>query len=376
VTATPDGEIGDPEITGGQPLKICRSMAAEPSRGRPKQGLAFPDALPHPICQRMSETETLFAALRQAAEPDVADAIKRLVQHAPDPALCRINALDFAALHNLDEEHVIGAFLHGARLGIFELQWNVLCPGCGGVLEFGTSLKTVDRPEYSCSLCAAGYEPTLDEMVEATFTVSPRVRKIAAHDPHSLPIWDYYRQVFWGSGVNLPADVEFEEIVERVVLDSLELMPGDRAILSLQLPAEFLIVFDPVVHMAQFIDVKGEPTRERQNLSFVLHKEHAPTGTTHMRPGPLRLMLENRTRVRTLPSVWIAGQELHDLLGRRRPFLTAKRLLTNQIFRDIYRADTMDVDQRLKITSLTFLHVRRRQCYDARRARCRRQKGL
>jgi class 3 adenylate cyclase len=74
-----------------------------------------------------------------------------------------------------------------------------------------------------------------------------------------------------------------------------------------------------------------------------------------MQPGPLRLMLENRTRVRTLPSVWIAGQELHDLLGRRRPFLTAKRLLTNQIFRDIYRTDTMDVDQRLKITSLTFL---------------------
>jgi class 3 adenylate cyclase len=305
--------------------------------------------------QLSNDIDALFAAWRQSATPDAVRSIEALIQEGRECALCRINALDFAALHNLDEEHVIGAFLHGARLGIFELQWNVLCPGCGGVLESGTSLKTVDQSEYSCSLCAAGYEPTLDEMVEATFTVSPRVRKIAAHDPHSLPIWDYYRQVFWGSGVNFPADAEFEEIVERVVLDSLELMPGDRAILSLQLPAEFLIVFDPVVHMAQFIDVKGEPTRERQNLSFVLHKEHAPTGTTHMQPGPLRLMLENRTRVRTLPSVWIAGQELHDLLGRRRPFLTAKRLLTNQIFRDIYRTDTMDVDQRLKITSLTFL---------------------
>jgi class 3 adenylate cyclase len=42
-------------------------------------------------------------------------------------------------------------------------------------------------------------------------------------------------------------------------------------------------------------------------------------------------------------------------LGKRKPFLTAKRLLTNQTFRDIYRADTLDVDQRLKITSLTFL---------------------
>jgi class 3 adenylate cyclase len=42
-------------------------------------------------------------------------------------------------------------------------------------------------------------------------------------------------------------------------------------------------------------------------------------------------------------------------VGKRRPFLTAKRLLSNQTFRDIYRTDTLDVDQRLKITSLTFL---------------------
>jgi class 3 adenylate cyclase len=35
--------------------------------------------------------------------------------------------------------------------------------------------------------------------------------------------------------------------------------------------------------------------------------------------------------------------------------MTAKRLLTNQVFRDIYHADTLNVDQRLKITSLTFV---------------------
>ncbi|GGC62643.1 hypothetical protein GCM10010994_21550 [Chelatococcus reniformis] len=36
-------------------------------------------------------------------------------------------------------------------------------------------------------------------------------------------------------------------------------------------------------------------------------------------------------------------------------FLTAKRLLTNQTFRDIYKTDALTVDQRLKITSLSFL---------------------
>jgi class 3 adenylate cyclase len=121
------------------------------------------------------------------------------------------------------------------------------------------------------------------------------------------------------------------------------------------LPAEFVIVFDPVTHTAQFIDVKGEPTREKQSLSIVFSKVHPHTETLTMQPGTLRLALENRTGTRVVPGVFVAGQQMHDMLSKRRPFLTAKRLLTNQTFREIYRTSTLDVDQRLKITSLTFL---------------------
>ncbi len=301
------------------------------------------------------ETETHLTALRQSAEPGAVSAIEKLIKEAPDRALCRINALAFAAEHELDEECTIAAFLHAARLGIFDLSWNILCPGCGGVLDSGVTLKTVNQAEYTCALCAAGYEPTLDEMVEVTFTVSPRIRRIAAHDPDSLPWREYFRQVFWSSGVDLPDDDSFEKMIDEVTLDAVELPPGDQAVLSLQLPEAFLIVFDPVVHMSQFIDVKGEPTPEQQSLAFVMTKDHAPTGTIEMRPGPLRISLENRSGSRTVPGIWIADDKLHDLLGKRRPFLTAKRLLTNQTFRDIYRTDTLAVDQRLKITSLTFL---------------------
>jgi class 3 adenylate cyclase len=265
-----------------------------------------------------------------------------------------VNALEFAAKNGLDEERVIAAFLHAARIGLFELSWNVLCPGCGGVLEASTSLKSVHQSEYPCALCAAGYEPTLDEMVEVTFTVNPRVRPIAAHHPDRLSPAEYYRQVFWSSGVDLP-ETSFEKSLEEITLEMIELPPGEKALLSLTLPAEFVIVFDPVTHTAQFIDVKGEPTRERQSLAIVFGRAHAPTPTLTMQPGPLRLTLENRTNLRLVPGVYIAGQAMHDLLGRRKPFLTAKRLLTNQTFRDIYRTDTLDVDQRLKITSLTFL---------------------
>jgi class 3 adenylate cyclase len=302
----------------------------------------------------MDEVDARFSVLERTADAAVVAAIRELVMHGEDRRLNRINVLDFAAKHGFGEEAVIAAFLHAARLGLFEMSWNVLCPGCGGVLDANTSLRTVRQETYNCALCAAGYEPTLDELVEVTFTVSPRVRRIAAHDPDSLPPWEYARQIFWGSGVDLPEE-NYEQILETVTLDALEVPPGGKAVLSVQLPKEFVILFEPVTHAAHFFDVQGEPGRERQSFSAVYNKVQAPTGTTVMRPGPLRISLENQTDRRVLPGLWIANEDFHRLLGNRKPFLTAKRLLSNQTFRDLFRAETLDVDQRLKILSLTFL---------------------
>lgn len=302
----------------------------------------------------MTETATLLGLLRGAVRPEVAAAIEELIASAPDRELNRINALALAARTGLDEEALIAGLLRAAHLGLFDLSWNILCPGCSGVLEVGTSLKTVDRAEYTCALCAAGYEATLDELVEVTFTVNPRVRRIAAHEPDALGIWEYFRQVFWSSGIDLPEEA-LDTLATEVTLDSVELPAGERALLSLDLPAEFVIVFDPVTHAAQFLDVKGEPTRERRTISVVLDAAHRQTETMVLAPGPVRLSIENRSGRRTLPALWVAGHALHDLLGRRRPFLTAARLLTNQTFRDLHRTSAIDIDQRLKITSLTFV---------------------
>jgi Family of unknown function (DUF5939) len=278
----------------------------------------------------VSEIEAFFRALRQSASTEAATAIERAVHGGTDRELCRINVLDFASRHDLDEELTIAAFLHAARLGIFELSWNVLCPGCGGVLNQGATLKTINREEYGCALCAAGYKPTLDEMVEVTFTVNPRVRRIAGHDPDTLPEAEYYRQIFWSSGVDLPESLG--DSIAEFTVDSIELPAGEKAVLSVQLPDHFVIVFDPVTHGTQFLDIKGEPTRERQALSIVFNKLHPPTGTIELRPGPLRLSLENRTDRRIIPALWIAGDSLHHLLGKRKPFLTAKRLLPTRRF--------------------------------------------
>src|SRR6202035_5677624 len=260
----------------------------------------------------MSEIETLFLALRQSADAGVVDMLERMVRDAPDHALNKMNALDLAAKAGLGEDLVIAALLNAVGLGMFEMTWNVMCPSCAGVLSTNKSLKTLDKSQYNCAFCAAGYETTLDNLVEVTFTISPRVRKIAAHSPDQLPAAEYYRQVFWSSAIDLPADLDMEKLLGEVTLEMVDLPAGERAILSLQVPEGTVIVFDPVTHTAQFLDVGGEETSERQNLSVIFNKVHVPVDTVAMRPGPLRLALENRTDARVLPAVWVANQALDD----------------------------------------------------------------
>src|SRR5215468_1521849 len=302
----------------------------------------------------MSEAHPLFAVLCKSADADCATALERLVREAPDRRLNRINVFDFARREGLSEQRAITTFLQAAQIGLLDMSWNVLCPSCSGVLDANTSLKTVRSQQYHCAFCNVDNEPTLDDMVEVSFTVNPRVRRIAAHNPDELPIWEYYRQVFFGSGVDLPDD-KLDGAMQRITLDGVELPAGEKALLSLQLPPGEVIVLEPATHTAQIIDVKGEPTSERQNLAVVYHTVRSATENVTMRPGPLRLSLDNRTNMRVLPAVWVVDDAMIAVIGKRRPYLTAKRLLTNQTFRDIYRTDTLDVDQRLKITSLSFL---------------------
>jgi class 3 adenylate cyclase len=302
----------------------------------------------------MNDIQSQFSVLKQTTDEGVADAIRRLIEDGEDHELNRINALAFAERSGFDEEKVISGLLHASRLGLFDLTWNVLCPGCSGVLDAHDTLKSLRDDDYRCGLCACDQEASVDEQVEVSFTVSPKVRWIAAHDPNTLPIWEYYKQVFWSSVIDLD-EKSFASLSGEVTLDAVEVPAGEKAVLSVQLPEQFIIVFEPVTHSAYFIHVEGEPTEEPQQLGLTFSKARPPTASITLRPGPLRLELENESGVRTLPTVFVAGDALHHLLGKRRPFLTAKRVLSNQTFRDVFKADNLNIDQRLKITSMTFL---------------------
>ncbi|MBI2212125.1 MAG: adenylate/guanylate cyclase domain-containing protein [Acidobacteria bacterium] len=296
-----------------------------------------------------------FDALRGVADSGVVDAVAELVASANDSELSRLDPLRFAAAHGLHEDRVLDVFVHAAKLSLFEMSWNLLCPGCGGVLDVGADLKQM-KEHYNCSLCAAGYEPDIDSMIEVSFTVSPRLRRIAAHDPDSMSPLHYYRDLYFSNALTLPQrENDYASLWNDVTIEAEEVAPGEKVVFSVQLPPEFVILFEPVTHSAKFLDVKGEPTRERRDITVTYTESAVPTATEVLQPGPLRLTLVNRTTRRVLPALFRAGERFHALFENRQPFLTAKRIFTNQTFRDLYRAESLNVDQRLKIASMTVL---------------------
>src|SRR6185437_2201547 len=102
----------------------------------------------------MSELKAQFSMLKRTADPAVADAIAHLIETGADHELNRVNVLEFSRENGLDEEQAISGFLHASRLGLFDLTWNVLCPGCSGVLDVHDTLKSLRSEDYHCGLCA------------------------------------------------------------------------------------------------------------------------------------------------------------------------------------------------------------------------------
>ena len=161
-----------------------------------------------------------FEALRQAGLLALGvDALERHVQSASDEELCRINALEFAAQYGLSGEQAVDLFLHAAKRGLFEMSWNILCNGCGSVMSTAEHLRQMTDEHPLCELCSIGTPLSLDELVEVSFTVSPTLRRIAAHDPQSMAMWDYVRTLYFSPSLKLPRGEAWKKRAEESVPD-------------------------------------------------------------------------------------------------------------------------------------------------------------
>ena len=128
----------------------------------------------------------VFAPLRQAVDPAASDLLESLLRDGGEAGSSRINPLSLADRWALDEDRVIAALLHATRLGLFDMTWSVLCPKCRGTLDAQATLRRLQHGARRCALCALESEPVLDDTVEVSFSVSPRMRRAAGRNAADL----------------------------------------------------------------------------------------------------------------------------------------------------------------------------------------------
>ena len=286
--------------------------------------------------------------------------LESLIHSEDEFALFRINPIRFANEKNVSEAEAIDLFLHATRLGLFQMDWQLLCPLCGAIANSFNSLHDV-HSDYFCTLCQCSAEASMDDFMEVSFTIALPVRKLVFHRPESiqehLSVDDFYFKYFFSeSGLTATGEKSNDQLRALAKISSY-LEPGQSKTFDLDLPAGHLKGFDGLqAHLS--LPIGGEPAVTGQHVSIRLAEGEFQADTASLLPGKISLQFENRTsRKAALFFIFLS----EDYLGKKSaglqfaPFLSAKRLVTTQTFRDLFRNEYVHGAESINIKEMTFL---------------------
>lgn len=339
--------------------------------------------------------EERLAALEAARawSPGVVAQLGSLIQSGEDLDLFRVNPLAYEAEASVEEHEAVDLFLHAAHVGLFRMEWDIVCASCGNTARSFRSLEKVD-PHFVCDLCQMENDATLDEAIQVTFTISPDVRPIAYHEPATLSAEDlYFRWQFsrdvraMSDGMTMPqwlqAATRFVGHIEPAGIETVEFEFSGIALAVrdvLHSASAFYVAEDqtgagpeggeslgppggPVHHsitltLSRGRLLDGDRILEARDLEFAPYpgaRFRYPSAATIER-GPLRIGIENAMPERA--SVWVVEYpDIPETMGfiEFKPILSAKRVLSIQTFRTLFRSETVAASEGLAVRDLTFL---------------------
>lgn len=97
------------------------------------------------------------------------------IKSASDNDLYRIRIKEVSLKLDLDPDEVLFLFLHGCRLGLFTLSWDIVCPHCRGARTSLSKLSDIPSKDQ-CDVCEIDFDTTGVNSIEVTFHLHPGIR--------------------------------------------------------------------------------------------------------------------------------------------------------------------------------------------------------
>ncbi len=293
--------------------------------------------------------------LARTWSPRVVSKLESHIRSADDAALLRVNPISFATEKNIPEAEAIDLFLHASSLGLFEMDWILLCPICSCVIESFRALNRLNS-HCHCSNCSVDLVAALDDMIAVTFTVSPAIRRIAYHDPEHLSVEDYFLRYRAAEEGLVPDGTPFLRMKEALSKGMAFIEPGGTVTIqveaeqgalrgaSVDVDATFVFVIDSTLPAAeQRIEIRCD-----ENVC-------EPAGGT-VAPGKITFEITSAAPNRfafyiiQMPPGVTRPPPLHFA-----PFLSGKRLLTTQTFRDLFRSEVIRASEGIGVKDIALL---------------------
>jgi class 3 adenylate cyclase len=289
----------------------------------------------------------------RAWSPRAISKLETFIRSADDFALFRVNPLRFAADRNIAEPEAIDLFLHAAKAGLFHMTWNLMCPSCGSPVNSFAELKAL-HASYYCGVCDLHSTAALDDYIQVAFTIAPLVRDIIFHHPDRLSIEDYAYKYHYHRGARLPDGTEMSALVASVQRYGSYLEPGETKNVELDLPAGILVCYEFTTDSVGRIILSGEPPQvATARLSFRGNQLEAAPG--QLAPGRITFTLTSHAAKRAVVMLFLMPPNAQSPGVEFDPFLTGKRLLNIQTFRDLFRSETIQSGDGLSVKDLTVL---------------------
>jgi class 3 adenylate cyclase len=286
--------------------------------------------------------------------PRTVSRLEALIRTDDDAALFRVNPLAFASERGLDAGETIDLFLHAAALGLFEMDWLLVCPRCACAVESFAGLRAVLR-RFRCPECHNEYEAAMDDYIAIYFSISPQTRAIRYQHPETLDPFDYM-YVFRGVREGRRPDGEpFLDGVRAGLRGMAFLEPGATTPFAFVAAPGTLYGISSDTDEGFVLEVGTEPVAEPQRLRLTYAGTGYQPDRATLAPGPVELAVANATATRAILAIVQAAPGEVDQLLQFDPYLTGKHLLTSQTFRSLFRSEVVGGARGLAIRDIALL---------------------
>jgi class 3 adenylate cyclase len=320
--------------------------------------------------------EAKLAQLEKARpwSPQAISRLETFIRNADDFEIFRVNPLHYARDKGLPEGEAIDLFLHATHIGLFELDWLLMCAYCPSIAQALHHLDKV-HPHFVCRFCQAENDVALDDYIQVVFTLSPQVRDLKFFHPETLSTEDFYFRYAMAKGIMPPPGMTLEQILQMLTKALADLPPGAEQSFDLDLPPGRFEVSDLEHNALLVFMVEAKDGTEHPPTHIVAAPDGYHLASQTSQPLERRLGVANFKwdQVGALPAgkqqvtiknemterarLWLLEYppEMVAYYQPYEPFLTGNRLLTTQTFRDLFRSATIAADEGIAIRDITFV---------------------